>query len=144
MPIYQCSAQRGLLTEDMKAKIATAITDAHVDYTGAPRSFVHVFFNEIPPGISYSAGEPDTEISGITGSIRAGRTLEQKQKLIKQIVASWTEITGQPAKHLIAGLTEIDSEVQMEYGLILPKPGDEPAWFADNAAALDGIQGTGL
>ncbi len=144
MPIYQCSPQRGLLTEDMKAKIATAITDAHVEATGAPRVFVHVFFNEIPPGISYSAGEPDTEISGITGSIRAGRTLEQKQKLIKQIVASWTEITGQPAKHLIAGLTEIDSEVQMEYGLILPKPGDEPAWFATNAAALDGIQGTGL
>jgi phenylpyruvate tautomerase PptA (4-oxalocrotonate tautomerase family) len=144
MPIYQCSAQRGLLTEDMKAKIATAITDAHVDVTGAPRVFVHVFFNELPPGISYSAGEPDTKISGITGSIRAGRTLEQKQKLIKQIVASWTEITGQSAKQLIAGLTEIDSEVQMEYGLILPKPGDEPEWFAKNADALDGIQGTGL
>jgi hypothetical protein len=54
-----------------------------------------------------------------------------------QIVASWTEITGQPAKHLIAGLSEIDSEIQMEYGLILPKPGDEPKWFADNADALD-------
>jgi hypothetical protein len=53
-------------------------------------------------------------------------------------VASWTEITGQPAKQLIAGLTEIDSEVQMEYGLILPRPGDEPAWFADNAAAPTG------
>ena len=51
---------------------------------------------------------------------RPGRTLEQKQKLIKQIVASWTEI-------------------QMDYGLILPRPGNEPAWFADNAAALDGI-----
>jgi phenylpyruvate tautomerase PptA (4-oxalocrotonate tautomerase family) len=144
VPIYQCSAQRGLLTEDMKAKIATAITDAHVEATGAPQVFVHVFFNELPPGISYSAAEPDISISGITGSIRAGRTLEQKQKLIKQIVASWTEITGQPAKQLIAGLTEIDSEIQMEYGLILPRPGDEPAWFADNAAALDGIQGTGL
>jgi hypothetical protein len=26
--------------------------------------------------------------------------------------------------------------LQMEYGLILPKPGDEPKWFADNADAL--------
>ena len=42
-------------------------------------------------------------------------------------------------KQLIVGLTEIDSEIGMEYGLILPRPGDEPAWFADNAAALDGI-----
>ena len=144
MPIYQCSPQRGLLTEDMKARIASAITDAHVEVTGAPRVFVHVFFNEIPPGITYSAGEPDTKLSGITGQIRAGRTLEQRQHLVKRIVASWTEITGQPAKEVIAGITEIVSETQMEYGLILPRPGDEPEWFAKNADALDGISGTGL
>ena len=144
MPIYQCAHQHGLLTGDMKAKIATAITDAHVEATGAPRVFVHVFFNEMPPGIAYSAGEPDTKVTGITGQIRQGRTLEQKQKLIKQIVASWTEITGQSPKQVIAGLTEIDSDITMEYGLILPKPGDEPEWFAKNADALDGIQGTGL
>ena len=144
MPIYQCAHQHGQLTGDMKAKIATAITDAHVEATGAPRVFVHVFFNEMPPSIAYSAGEPDAEVTGITGQIRQGRTLEQKQKLIKQIVASWTEITGQSPKHVIAGLTEIDSDITMEYGLILPKPGDEPEWFAKNADALDGIQGTGL
>lgn len=144
MPIYQCSAQAGLLTAEMKARIAAAITDAHVEATGAPRVFVHVFFNELPPGISYSAGELDTKISGITGSIRAGRTLEQKQKLIKSISAAWTEITGQSPKEVLAGLTEIDSDVTMEYGLILPRPGDEPEWFAKNADALDGIQGTGL
>jgi phenylpyruvate tautomerase PptA (4-oxalocrotonate tautomerase family) len=84
MPVCQVSYQHGRLTEDQKAKMAAAITGAHV------------------------------------------------------------EITGQSAKQLIAGLTEIDSEIQMEYGLILPKPGDEPQWFADNADALDGISGTGL
>jgi len=144
MPIYQCSPQRGLLTEDMKAKVATAITDAHVEFTGAPPSFVHVYFNEIPPGIAYSAGEPDAKLSGIQGAIRAGRPLEAKQKLITSIVASWSEITGQPQKQVLAGLTEIDSDITMEYGLILPHPGGETKWFADNADALDGIQGTGL
>ncbi|HET6171688.1 MAG TPA: tautomerase family protein [Gaiellales bacterium] len=121
MPIYQRAAPHGLLTGDMKALIATAITDAHVDATGAPRVFVHVFFNELtvhvffnelPPGVAYSA--------------------------------SWSEITGQPQKRVVAGLTEIDSDVTMEYGLVLPHPGDETAWFAENADALDGIQGTGL
>jgi phenylpyruvate tautomerase PptA (4-oxalocrotonate tautomerase family) len=140
MPIYQCSSQRGLLTADMKPKIAKAITDAHVDRTGAPPVFVHVYFNEIPPGIAYSAGEPDAKLTGIQGSIRAGRTLEVKQSLIKRIVASWCDITGQPAKQVLAGLTEI----QMEYGLLLPRPGGESEWFATNAKALDGIQGTGL
>lgn len=144
MPIYQCSAPAGLLTGAMKAEIAVAITDAHVAATGAPREFVHVFFNELPPGIAYSAGEFDTKISGIQGAIRAGRTLEVKQKLITEISAAWSRITGQPEKQVLAGLNEIDSDVTMEYGLILPHPGGEARWFADNAGALDGIQGTGL
>jgi phenylpyruvate tautomerase PptA (4-oxalocrotonate tautomerase family) len=42
MPIYQCSAAAGMLTSAMKAEIAAAITDAHVEATGAPRVFVHV------------------------------------------------------------------------------------------------------
>jgi phenylpyruvate tautomerase PptA (4-oxalocrotonate tautomerase family) len=144
MPIYQCAAPAGLLTSVMKAQIATAITDAHVEATGAPRVFVHVFFNELPPGVAYSAGEIDTKISGIQGAIRADRPLEVKQKLIKQISADWSKITGQPEKQVLAGLSEIDSDVTMEYGLILPHPGGETQWFADNAGALDGIQGTGL
>jgi phenylpyruvate tautomerase PptA (4-oxalocrotonate tautomerase family) len=144
MPIYQCSAQKGLLNEITKAQIATAITDAHVEATGAPRVFVHVFFNELPPGVAYSAGGVDTKISGIQGAIRAGRPLDVKQKLIRKITESWSTITGQPAKQVVAGLTEIDSDVTMEYGLILPHPGDEPAWFEKNADALDGISGTGL
>jgi phenylpyruvate tautomerase PptA (4-oxalocrotonate tautomerase family) len=144
MPIYQCAAPAGLLTSAMKAQIATAITDAHVEATGAPRVFVHVFFNELPPGVAYSAGEIDTKISGIQGAIRAGRPLEVKQKLIQQISADWSKITGQPEKQVLAGLSEIDSDVTMEYGLILPHPGGEAEWFAANAGALDGIQGTGL
>ena len=144
MPIYQCSSPVGMLTDSMKAEIATAITDTHVDATGAPRVFVHVFFNELPPGIAYSAGELDTKISGIQGAIRAGRPLEVKQKLIKRISASWSAITGQPEKQLLAGLNEIDSDVTMEYGLILPHVGGETEWFATNKDALDGIQGTGL
>lgn len=39
-----------MLTDDMKARVAAAITDAHVEATGAPRVFVHVFFHELPPG----------------------------------------------------------------------------------------------
>ena len=43
MLIYQCAHQHGLLTGDMKARMASAITDAHVEATGALRVFVHVF-----------------------------------------------------------------------------------------------------
>ena len=144
MPIYQCGAPAGMLTPELRERVAEAITDAHVEATGAPRVFVHVFFNDLPPGAAYSAGELDTTITGITGAIREGRTLEVKQQLIKRICADWSEITGQPQKQVVAGLNEIDSDVTMEYGLILPHPGGEAEWFAVNAEALDGIQGTGL
>jgi phenylpyruvate tautomerase PptA (4-oxalocrotonate tautomerase family) len=70
-------------------------TDAHVEATGAQRVFVHVFFNELPSGVAYTAGELDNKITGINGAIRDGRTLEVKQQLIKRICASWSEITGQ-------------------------------------------------
>jgi phenylpyruvate tautomerase PptA (4-oxalocrotonate tautomerase family) len=133
-----------MLTHEMKARIAAAITDAHVEATGAPRVFVHVFFNELRTGVVYSAGESDDKLSGITGAIRDGRSLEVKQRLIKRISASWSEITGQSQKHLVAGLTELDPDVVMEYGLILLRPGAEQEWFTKNAVALDGIQGTGL
>jgi phenylpyruvate tautomerase PptA (4-oxalocrotonate tautomerase family) len=133
-----------MLTDSTRAQVAAAITDAHVEATGAPRVFVHVFFNELPPGVSYTAGDVDSKISRITGAIRAGRPLDVKQKLIKSISASWAAITGQPEKELVAGLTEVDSDVSMEFGLILPRPGGETEWFATNADALAGIQGTGL
>jgi phenylpyruvate tautomerase PptA (4-oxalocrotonate tautomerase family) len=42
MPIYQCSTAAGMLTSAMRAEIAAAITDAHVEATGAPRVFVQV------------------------------------------------------------------------------------------------------
>jgi phenylpyruvate tautomerase PptA (4-oxalocrotonate tautomerase family) len=144
MPIYQCSAPAGMLTDSTRAQVAAAITDAHVEATGAPRVFVHVFFNELPPGLSYTAGEVDSKISSITGLIRAGRPLDVKQNLIKRISASWSAITGQPERELVAGLTEIDPDVAMEFGLILPRPGVEAEWFAANADALDGIHATSL
>src|SRR5437867_8377106 len=93
------------------------------------------------PASRTAPGELDTKISEITGAIRAGRPLEVKQKLITRISKAWSEITGQPQKQVLAGLNEIDSDVTMEYGLILPHPGGEAEWFAKNAAALDGIQG---
>jgi phenylpyruvate tautomerase PptA (4-oxalocrotonate tautomerase family) len=40
-----------------KAQLATAITDAHVDATGAARSFVQVYLNQLPPGNAHSVVE---------------------------------------------------------------------------------------
>jgi hypothetical protein len=57
--------------------------------------------------------------------VREGRPLEVNQELIQTIVASCSKITGQPAKEVLAGLSEINSDMTMDYGLILPHPGGE-------------------
>ena len=139
MPAYQCASPMGMLTETMKSQVATAITDAHVAATGGPREFVHVFFTELPQGAAYSAGTPDTSVSMVTGTIRTGRSVEVKQRLIKSIAEAWTQITGQPLAHLVAAIAEIAPEVVMEYGLFLPAPENEAEWFAANHDVLQGI-----
>lgn len=144
MPLYQCASPIGLLTDTMKSELAQAITDAHVAATGAPREFVHVVFTAVPAGAAYSAGQPDTTLSLISGSIRSGRSIEVKQQLVKTIVESWSQITGQPLAQVVAGVTEIEPEVIMEYGLFLPRPGEEAEWFSVNKDALQGIHGGGL
>ena len=61
MPIYQCPAAVGILTSAMRAEIAAAITDAHVEATGAPRVFVDVLTdaNCAQPGEHHR--RPDTK-----------------------------------------------------------------------------------
>jgi phenylpyruvate tautomerase PptA (4-oxalocrotonate tautomerase family) len=141
MPAYQCASPIGMLTESMKSQVAQAITDAHVAVAGGPREFVHVFFAELPQGAAYSAGRPDAKASMITGTIRAGRTVEVKQQLIKSIAEAWSRISGEPLAHLVVAIAEIAPEVVMEYGVFLPAPGDEAEWFATNRDVLQGING---
>jgi hypothetical protein len=120
--------------------------------TGAPRSFVHVYFHQLPPAMPTAPVEPDHKLSGITGQVREGRPAGVNQKLIETIVASWSKITAQPAKEVLAGLTEINSDMTMEYGLICPTPAARKSgspstptpWTASAAAAGDGEPATDI
>jgi phenylpyruvate tautomerase PptA (4-oxalocrotonate tautomerase family) len=139
MPAYHCTSPAGTLTDTMKSEVATAITDAHVAATGGPREFVRVFFAESPRGAAYSGGQLDTDVSMITGTIRAGRPVQVKRQLIKTITDAWSQITGQPVAQLVAAIAEIAPEAVMEFGLFLPAAGDEDEWFRANSAVLQAI-----
>jgi phenylpyruvate tautomerase PptA (4-oxalocrotonate tautomerase family) len=146
MPIYQCLSAAGVVTDELKPRIAKEITRLHCEATKAPPSFVHVLFQELDAGQSYLAGELDTKTSWINGLIRSGRTLEVRQQLMKDMCRSWTDLTGQPADQLLVNLRETDASMAMEAGLILPDPGQEAEWFNEHRAQLgrlspDGIQG---
>jgi phenylpyruvate tautomerase PptA (4-oxalocrotonate tautomerase family) len=135
MPIYQCATSK-TLSPEMKAAIAKEITRIHTEWTGAPEAFVNVVFSDLPLGSHYLAGAVRENGALINAIVRAGRTLETRQALLKSVSAAWSRLTGQPERDLILKVDEADPATIMEAGLILPRPGDEAAWFEANKAVL--------
>ncbi len=136
MPYYEVIAAEGSLTPAHRAKVADDITHIHCDETGAPRSFVHVHYKEYPKDTQYTAGKPDNGVVIVFCNIRAGRSLSERQRLLKRISASVSASLDKPEGELILSVNEINSSTAMEFGLILPQPGGEPEWFEKHAEVL--------
>lgn len=128
MPLYQCLVPAGSLDADCRAALAEAITTVHASVTGAPRGFVNVVFIEYEPSAYFTAGRPNT-VSVIGGTIRAGRDRATRAELLTRLSDAWMAITGQDARSVMIGLTEVDPTSIMEAGLIMPAPGEEAAWL---------------
>ena len=92
MPLYRCAISEGLSTVAQRERIAKEIVRIHCDVTGAPPSFVHAFFSEAPAGAL-----PEGKTAFVMGSIRWGRTDEQKARIV-------SELTGVVADVLRSGL----------------------------------------
>jgi 4-oxalocrotonate tautomerase family enzyme len=129
MPQYRCLVQQGRLSQAKKAELAQEITRIHCELTNAPKHFVHVIFSESAPGDWFTAGAP-SKFSIINAFIRAGRSDEQKKKLMQQISRRWSEVAGQPEGEIVVTMTDIASEHWMEAGHLMPQPGAEKEWFA--------------
>jgi phenylpyruvate tautomerase PptA (4-oxalocrotonate tautomerase family) len=72
MPLYTCITTAKTLADDTKAALAAEITKIHSSITGAPTSFVHVLFQELPATNVITNSSPSESLL-ITGVIRAGR-----------------------------------------------------------------------
>lgn len=125
MPLYLCNAVKGAIADSAKAKIAADITDIHCEVTGAPRSFVHVFFFEDAPQLPV-----DGKRVFLFGSIRAGRTDLQKTTLLDRMRASIFTHTGIATSEVIADLIDVPAHWVMEGGVVLPNPDEEAEWLA--------------
>lgn len=129
MPLYICNAVKGLISDAAKPRIATDITDIHCDVTGAPRAFVHTFFFE---------DAPQQPLCGksvfVFGSIRAGRTEEQKEALIMRVKDSVRKHTAIPLNEIIVDTTDVPASWVMEGGDVLPEPGEEQDWLKAHGA----------
>jgi phenylpyruvate tautomerase PptA (4-oxalocrotonate tautomerase family) len=139
MPVYRCVTSQ-ILTPETKAAIAKEFTRIHVESTGAPEPFVNIIFGHLPLGSHYVGGAVRENGTLINAIVRAGRTLETRQALLKSLSAAWSRLTGQPERNLVIRVEEADAATIMEAGLIMPEPGEEAAWFEANKATLGEMQ----
>ncbi|MEO1322046.1 MAG: tautomerase family protein [Pseudomonadota bacterium] len=129
MPLYMCSAPRGVIDDAAKPKIAADITRIHCDVTGAPPQFVHAFFVEDTP-----AQPLGDKKAFLFGSIRAGRTDAQKAQIVSEMQASIHTHTGIALDDIIMATTDVPASWVLEGGEVMPEPGEEAAWLAKHAA----------
>lgn len=122
MPLYRCVVPSRAVPMDRRQAIARAVTAAHCDATGAPPQFVHVFFVDMP--------DSDEAPVLVSGSIRAGRTAEQKAQITIQVQAAFERLAGVPRDRVMVDLTDVPASWLMEGGRIMPEPGEEAEWLA--------------
>ena len=128
MPLYRCSVSPGLTSYEQRSRIAKEVTRIHCEVTAALPLFVHTFFGEDREGRL-----PAGKRAFVLGSIRAGRSPVQKQRLASEMTSALAGILGIPAAEVAVVTVDIPARWVMEGGDILPEPGDEAAWLARHA-----------
>jgi phenylpyruvate tautomerase PptA (4-oxalocrotonate tautomerase family) len=146
MPTYTCTAPEGRLTADQKSKIASEITRIHAEVTGAPGFFAQVIFNEVSAGNLFMGGAAlKHDHIFIYGHIRAGRAAVDKARMITLMAKAVGELAEVNSNRAVwVYVTELPPRQMIEFGHLLPEPGDEAAWTAALPAAdRDFVQSLG-
>ena len=125
MPLYRCIVSPKLSSYAQRAEIAEHVTRIHCEVTGGLLHFVHTFFAEDEAGML-----PADKRALMLGSIRAGRTAEQKARLVAELESSLARSLGLAGDQVSVVTVDVPARWVMEGGDILPEPGDEAAWIA--------------
>jgi phenylpyruvate tautomerase PptA (4-oxalocrotonate tautomerase family) len=119
MPLYTISTQSGVLAGEAKAALAEELTAFHCAYSGVPRTWVHVIFQEYAPGNGYTAGKA-APAAALTLLIRTGRSVEYKRGLTKRLWELFRGATRTPDDQIVIGVQEVPPSQAMEMGQIMP------------------------
>ena len=131
MPFYRCVVPKDSVPYETRKAVAHAFTDVHCGATNAPRSFVHVVFNE------YDESPWDAPYF-IDGGNRAGRPQSKKDELLEGLQAAFAHHTGIARDQISGRITEGPASWSMEGGMVLPDPGEETAeWYEHDQRIVD-------
>jgi len=127
MPLYRCVVAPNLTSYEQRSQIAREVTRIHCEVTDALPGFVHTFFVEDDEGRL-----PADKRALMLGSIRAGRTAEQKVRLTAEIAGALARILGLAADQVTVVTIDVPARWIMEGGHVLPEPGDDATWLASH------------
>jgi phenylpyruvate tautomerase PptA (4-oxalocrotonate tautomerase family) len=125
MPLYRCAVHDGSTTERQREEIAKEVVRIHCEVTDAPPSFVHAFFSETPENEF-----PEGKTAFVLGSIRWGRSDEQKERIVSELTSSVARTLDCSPDQVDVVTADVPSRWNMEGGELLPEPGEEEEWLA--------------
>jgi len=129
MPTYVCTITEDRLSPDQKSRIAGEITRIHCKVTGAPTFFAQVIFDEVKSGNYFIGGAPLAHDQiFVYGRVRAGRSVQDKLKMIRLMAEVVANAAGVSRTGVWIYVAELPPRQMMEYGYVLPEPGDEHVW----------------
>ncbi len=120
MPLYNIMTQTGVLDDKNKALLAQKLTALHSEFSGVPKNWIHIIFQDYPPQSGFTAGKP-SQTAALTLLIRTGRSPEYKRELLKQLWVLLQAATALPDDQIVIGIQEAPPSQAMEMGQIMPE-----------------------
>lgn len=130
MPTYVVTASKNALSPEAKQALARVITATHCEDSNTPFYLCQVVFQDVEPTQQFLNAEPVTvDQIWIRGDVRAGRSEEQKTRIIERIVREGSQVTGVSASKFWVYICDVPR--MAEYGQILGPPGQEAEFIAN-------------
>jgi phenylpyruvate tautomerase PptA (4-oxalocrotonate tautomerase family) len=129
MPTYVCSVLENTVDDRKKQAIAEAIARIHAEETGAPNFFCQIVIEEKKPANRFLGPTLASGQIWIRGDIRGGRTEAQRTQLMLRMMREVSRVTGVKEEEIWVYVCNLVPTDMVEYGHVLPKPGEERAWF---------------
>jgi phenylpyruvate tautomerase PptA (4-oxalocrotonate tautomerase family) len=124
MPLYTVTTQAGVLGGEAKTRLADELATFHADYSGVPKTWVQVVFQDYAPGSGFTAGKPSA-VAALILQIRTGRSSEYKRGLVQRLWELLQHATGAPDNQIVIGVNEVPPSQAMEMGKIMPEVGEK-------------------
>jgi hypothetical protein len=116
------------LTRSKRRKLLTLLVNAIAKRRGAHPYFVQVQIEETRAD-RYLGGQLTQNHIWIRGDIRAGRAPEVRSSMMLNIMRDIKDITGLIEDNIWVYVNNLLPTDMVEYGHVLPSPGEEQQWF---------------